>query len=344
MLPGDFIIIKMTGVINITPCGLSEGIMWDFHNNKIAEIILDYYGISHEIIPDIVPKFSIQGELTSKAKKELVLSKGTKITYRAGDQLNNAFSLNVLNPGEAVTTAGTSGVIYGVIDQPTYDSESRVNTFLHINHDNNNPRYGVLLCISGCGILYSWLKNKILFSPQRNISYSLMDKLASQSPPGSEGLMILPFGNGAERILENHNIEATIQNLDFNIHDYRSLLRTSQEGIIFALKYGLDIIRSMGLNIKTLKVGKTNQFLSTLFQEIFSTITKTQLELYETDSSQGAARGAELGVGIYQTADDAFVGLKKASIVYPNKKMEGVYQDIYHQWVSLLNKIYKGKK
>jgi len=343
ILPGDFVIMKMTGIINTTPCSLSEGAIWDFHNNKIAEIILDHYGISHEIIPDIIPNFSIQGELTSEAAKELGLTKGTKITYRAGDQPNNAFSLNVLNPGEAATTAGTSGVIYGVIDQPTYDSESRVNTFLHINHSNKYPRYGVLLCISGCGILYSWLKNKILYANQRNISYVLMDKLASQSPPGSEGLMVFPFGNGAERILENYNIGTIIQNLDFNIHDNRHLLRASQEGIIFALKYGLDIIRDMGFDIKTLKAGKSNLFLSTLFQEIFSTITKTQLELYETDSSQGAARGAGVGAKIYQTLDNAFEGFKIASIVCPNKKLEGVYQDIYHQWVSLLNKFIKSK-
>jgi xylulokinase len=336
MLPGDYIAMKMTGIISTTPSGLSEGIMWDFLHNKLANIVLDYYGISPEIIPDIVPTFSVQGELTSQAAQELGLRKGTKVSYRAGDQPNNALSLNVLHLGGAATTAGTSGVIYGVIDQPAYDPKSRVNTFIHVNHNQHNPSYGVLLCINGCGILYSWLKNKIFSIGSDNLTYKQMDRLSSQSPPGSEGLLIFPFGNGAERTLENQNIGGTIQNLDFNIHDQKHLLRAAQEGIVFALNYGLDIMKSMGLDISTVKAGKVNQFSSSLFREIFSTVTGTKLELYETDGSQGAARGAGLGIGIYQTFDDAFVGLKAHSITYPDKSIYNFYQDIYHKWLSLL--------
>ncbi|MBA7522795.1 Xylulose kinase [subsurface metagenome] len=338
MLPGDFIAMKMTGTINTTPSGLSEGIMWDFQNNRPADIILNYYGISREIIPDIVPTFSIQGELTSQAAKELGIKRGIKISYRAGDQPNNAFSLKVLHPGEGATTAGTSGVIYGVIDQPVCDPESRVNTFIHVNHHKNNPSYGVLSCINGCGILYSWLKNKILSTGSDTIKYNQMDILASQSPPGSEGLFIFPFGNGAERTLENQNIGAAIQKLDFNIHNQRHLLRSAQEGIVFALNYGLDIMKGMGLDISTVKAGKANQFSSALFGEIFSAVTGTQLELYATDGSQGAARGAGVGAKIYQTFNDAFIGLKADSIIYPEKKLQKIYQDIYHHWVSLLKK------
>lgn len=338
MLPGDFIAMKMTGTVHTTPSGLSEGIMWDFQHNQLADIILDYYGIPREIIPDTVPTFSIQGELTSRAAKELGLPKGIKISYRAGDQPNNAFSLKVLHSGEAATTAGTSGVIYGVTHHPAYDPESRVNTFVHVNHHKDNPSYGVLLCINGCGILYSWLKNKILSGSMNTMKYDQMDHLASQAPPGSEGLLIFPFGNGAERTLKNQNIGASIQKLDFNIHDQRHLLRSAMEGIIFALNYGLNMMKGMGLEISTVKAGKTNQFSSALFQEIFSTVTGTQLELYETDGSQGAARGAGVGAKVYQTFEDAFVGLQADSIINPDQKNQKKYQDLYHQWVSLLKK------
>ncbi len=334
MLPGDYISMKMTGTINTTPSGLSEGIFWNFKDNKLADLILNYYKIRPDLIPDIVPTFSVQGELSSEAAEELGLKAGIKISYRAGDQPNNAFSLNVLNPGEVATTAGTSGVIYGITDKPAYDSRSRVNTFVHVNHTKDNPSYGVLLCINGCSILYSWLKNKILSTSSDNIKYEQMDILASQSPPGSEGLFVFPFGNGAERILENQNIGATIQKLDFNIHDRRHLLRASQEGIIFAFKYGLDIMKSMGLNISTIKAGKTNQFSSSLFREIFSTVTGTQLEIFNTDGSQGAARGAGLGAKIYGKPDDAFVGLKADSIIYPDKSLSIIYQDVYNNWLS----------
>jgi len=336
MLPGDFIAMKMTDKINTTPSGLSEGIMWDFQKNQLADIILDYFSIPHEIIPESIPTFSIQGELTLKAAKELGLKKGTKISYRAGDQPNNAFSLQVLHSGEVATTAGTSGVIYGIFDRPAYDSESRVNTFVHVNHLPANPCYGSLLCINGCGILYSWLKNKILSNNSYVIQYNKMDILASQSPPGSEGLLVFPFGNGAERVLENKNVGATFAKLDFNLHEQRHVLRAAQEGIIFAMNYGLDILKNMGLEVSIFKAGNTNQFSSSLFREIFSSVTETQLEIYETDGSQGAARGAGVGAKIYPKLNDAFVGLKLDSVVYPDKKLQAIYQDIYPYWLSVL--------
>jgi len=338
MLPGDFIAMKMTDNINTTISGLSEGIMWNFRENKLAKILLDYFNIPEEIIPEIVPTFTIQGELTIQAARELGLKKGTKISYRAGDQPNNAFSLNVLHSGEAATTAGTSGVIFGVINHLIYDPKSRVNTFVHVNHHNNNPRYGVLLCLNGCGILYSWLKNKLLAGNDTTISYSQMDNLSSQVPPGSEGLKVFPFGNGAERILENRDIGATIQQLNFNLHEQKHLLRASQEGIIFALNYGFDIMKNMGLDISTVKAGKTNQFSSSLFQKIFCAVTGIQLELFNTDGSEGAARGAGLGTQIYKTFEEAFIGLKRDSIIYPDQNLHQIYQDIYHCWVSILKK------
>jgi len=343
MLPGDYIAMKMAGTINTTPSGLSEGIFWNFQDNEVADLILDYYKISPDLIPDIVPTFSVQGKLSTSAAEELGLKAGINISYRAGDQPNNAFSLNVLRPGEAATTAGTSGVIYGVTDKPAFDSRSRVNTFVHVNHHKDNPSYGVLLCINGCGILYSWLKNKLLSVNTEDIDYKQMDNYSSRAPAGSEGLLIFPFGNGAERTLENQNIGAIIQKLDFNIHDKKHLLRASQEGIIFALKYGLELMNNMGLKISTIKAGKANQFSSVIFQEIFSTITGVKLKIYNTDGSQGAARGAGLGAGIFKTSEDAFVGLSVDSIVHPNTSLMGLYQDIYLDWLSLLKKILSQK-
>jgi xylulokinase len=301
-------------------------------------MLLDYYGIPVEIIPDIVPTFAIQGELTSQAARELGLKRGTKISYRAGDQPNNAFSLNVLQPGEAATTAGTSGVIFGITDLPICDYQSRVNTFVHVNHQNNNPRYAVLLCLNGCGILYSWLKNKILSTTSDTITYQQMDSLSAQAPPGAAGLLVFPFGNGAERTLENRNIGATFQQLDFNIHELKHLLRASQEGIIFALNYGFEIMKNIGLNISIIKAGRVNQFSSTLFQKMFSAVTGTQLELFNTDGSEGAARGAGIGAKIYQNFEEAFVGLKRESTVYPDPKLQKAYQEIYQHWLSILKK------
>ncbi len=348
MLPGDFIAMKMTGEIRTTPSGLSEGIMWDFEKGKLADFVLDNYGISPDLVAVRVPTFSIQGELTGAGAAELGLHAGTPVSYRAGDQPNNALSLSVLQPGEVAVTAGTSGVVYGVTDKKNYDPKSRVNIFVHVNHTERKPRYGVLLCLNGTGILNSWLKHNFggdgVGVPNASVrageplDYPQMNDLAAQVPVGSEGLVILPYGNGAERTLENRNIGASVHGWNFNIHRKPHVLRAAQEGIVFALNYGLQIMRDMGTRLKTVKAGNANMFLSPLFAEAFATITGATVELYKTDGSQGAARGAGLGAGIYKGPEDAFVGLEPVRTVEPNKQLKKAYQAAYETWEAALNK------
>ena len=332
MLPGDFIAMKMTGEIKTTPSGLSEGIMWDFQQQRLAKPILDYYGISEDLVAEAVPTFSVQGELTKSAADELGLKAGTKISYRAGDQPNNALSLNVLNPGEIAATAGTSGVVYGITEKSDYDSKSRVNTFIHVNHTPDAPRYGVLLCVSGTGILNSWLKHNATDGQD----YNQMDKWAASVDVGSEGLVVLPYGNGAERTLENKNPGASIHGLNFNTHKRAHLLRAAQEGIIFALNYGVDIMRQVGVKAQTVKAGYANMFLSPLFAEAFATVTQSVVELYNTDGSQGAARGAGIGSGLYKSPKDAFAGLEPVKKIEPNAKLTAAYKQAYENWENVL--------
>jgi len=334
MLPGDYIAMKMTGEIKTTPSGLSEGIMWDFEADGLADFVLDNYGISGELIAETVPTFSVQGELTKTAANELGIAAGTKISYRAGDQPNNALSLSVLQPGEIAVTAGTSGVVYGVSDQKKYDSRSRVNVFVHVNHSANDPRYGVLLCLNGTGILNSWLKHN--FVAGEGLDYEQMNELAAQAPVGSDGLAILPYGNGAERTLENRNIGASVHGWNFNVHKKAHVLRAAQEGIVFALNYGLGIMRDMGIKLTTVKAGNANMFLSPLFAEAFATVTGASVELYNTDGSQGAARGAGIGAGIYSGPDEAFIGLEPVKAIEPNKKLTSSYQQAYQKWQDVL--------
>ena len=333
MLPGDYIAMRMIGEIKTTPSGLSEGIMWDFEADELAEFVLDNHGISAGLVADTVDTFSAQGELTAEAAEELGLAAGAKISYRGGDQPNNALSLNVLEPGDIAVTAGTSGVVYGVGDKKNYDSKSRVNVFVHVNHTKAKPRYGVLLCLNGTGILNSWLKHNFV---GEGLDYPEMDKLAAEAPVGSEGLVILPYGNGAERTLENRNIGASVHGWNFNVHKKTHFLRAAQEGIVFALNYGLGIMRDMGIELKTVKAGNANMFLSPLFAEAFATVTGASVELYNTDGSQGAARGAGIGAGIYEGPQDAFIGLEPVKTISPNPKLAAAYQDAYKQWREVL--------
>ncbi len=333
MLPGDYIAMKMTGDIKTTPSGLSEGILWNFEKDGLADFVLDYYGISADLVADIVPTFSIQGQITSAAAEQLGLKSGTPVSYRAGDQPNNALSLGVLQPGQVAVTAGTSGVVYGVNNQKKYDRLSRVNVFLHVNHSAQKPRYGVLLCLNGTGILNSWLKHNFA---GEGLDYPQMNDLAVAVPVGSDGLVILPYGNGAERTLENRNIGASVHGWNFNIHKKAHFLRAAQEGIVFALNYGLNIMRDMGIELKTVKAGYANMFLSPLFAEAFATVTNSTVELYNTDGSQGAARGAGIGAGIYSKPEDAFVGLKPVKTIEPNNRLQTSYEKAYQRWLAVL--------
>ncbi|MBN2519831.1 MAG: carbohydrate kinase [Bacteroidales bacterium] len=336
MLPGDYIAMRLTDKINTTVSGLSEGIFWDFQKNEVSRMLLDYYGFNPEFIPDIVPTFDDHGKLTAEAASDLDLVPGIQITYRAGDQPNNAFSLNVLNPGEIAATAGTSGVVYGVSDQIKYDPLSRVNTFAHVNHDNNNTRLGVLLCLNGCGIQNSWLKKNIV---PENINYPEMNHMAESIPVGSEGLKIFPFGNGAERMLNNKELGAQVHDLNFNIHSQAHFLRAAQEGIVFSLKYGIDVMHEIGINAKIIRAGKANMFLSSVFRQTLSNVTGATIELYDTDGSLGAARAAGVGVGIYKSFKEAFLKLSKLDVIIPDPKKQNAAFDAYEKWKQKLQSI-----
>ncbi|MBO7418556.1 MAG: carbohydrate kinase [Bacteroidaceae bacterium] len=335
MLPGDYIAMRLSGEVRTTVSGLSEGMFWDFQENCLAKFLLDYYGIDANLIADIVPTFGEQGFITKVAAEELGLSEGTPITYRAGDQPNNALSLNVFNPGEIASTAGTSGVVYGVNGQIQYDKQSRVNTFAHVNHHPEQTRLGVLLCVNGTGILNSWIKRNV--APE-GISYNDMNNLAAGIPIGSEGVSILPFGNGAERMLRNLEMGCVMHGIDFNRHRKEHIIRAAQEGIVFAFKYGIDIMEQMGMRLNKIHAGKANMFLSGVFRDTLAGVTGATIELYDTDGAAGAAKGAGMGAGIYKDNNEAFATLEKLQVIEPVATDMPVYQEAYDRWKNVLEK------
>jgi xylulokinase len=332
MLPGDFIAMRLSGEVVTTFSGLSEGIMWDYPKGALADLVLSHYGIDPALIAEAKPTFSVQGVVSAAVSEELGLPAGVKIAYRAGDQPNNAFSLGVLSPGEIAATAGTSAVVYGVAAKPVADPLSRVNTFVHVNHSARAPRYGVLLCINGSGILYSWLKHNVAAVEPGQDAYAVMDRGSDQVAAGADGLVVLPYGNGAERSLKNREIGASIHGLNFNIHTRDHLFRAAQEGVVFALMYGVEIMRGMGIEAKTVRAGDANMFKSRVFGQTFATVANATVALYNTDGSQGAARGAGIGVGIYASAREAFAGLQAARRIEPDKKSKPVYREAYGLW------------
>jgi xylulokinase len=326
--------MRLTGEISTTVSGLSEGIYWDFRKNEISTELLEYLQIEKRLLPEIRPTFSVQGHVTKSAADQLGLRQGTSVAYRAGDQPNNAFSLNVLNPGEAAATAGTSGVVYGVTDKITYDVKSRVNPFAHVNHSSDEPRLGVLLCINGTGILNSWLRRNVA----AGMSYAEINASAAEVDVGSDGVTVIPFGNGAERILENRNIGCQFLGLDFNRHSRAHVLRAAQEGIAFSFKYGLEIMKEMGMDIRVIRAGHANMFLSPIFRQTLANIAEATIELYETDGAEGAARGAAVGAGLLASFQDAFKSIRKLGEEQPSPGAMDRTRSAYDRWLSDLRR------
>lgn len=334
MLPADYIAMRMTGEAVTNPEGLSEMMLWDFKTNAPAAFLMDYFGFSASILPEVRTTFCEQGRLTPEAAAELGLAPGTPVTYRAGDQPNNALSLNVFEPGEIASTAGTSGVVYGVNGTVDYDSLSRVNNFAHVNHSAEAPRIGVLTCINGTGILNSWVKRNVA---PAGISYDEMNELAAEVPVGALGLSIMPFGNGAERLLENADPGCSIHGLNFNTHDRRHIIRAAQEGIVFAFMYGIEIMKDLGLDVTKIHAGKANMFLSPVFRQTLADVSGATIELYDTDGSVGAAKGAGIGAGIYKDRDEAFASLELLGTVEPDPATRPAVLKAYELWKSRLN-------
>lgn len=334
MLPGDYLAMKLSGKANTTISGLSEGIFWDFKERKVSEPLLNTFGINKDMIADIVPTFGIQSNVSAEAAAETGLAKGTPISYRAGDQPNNALSLNVFNPGEIASTAGTSGVVYGVLGEVGYDKKSRVGTFAHVNYTDIQTRLGVLLCINGTGCLNSWIHRNV--APE--LSYAEMNELAAKAPIGSDGVSIIPFGNGAERVLENRETGCSIHGINFNKHNRAHIIRAAQEGIVFSFCYGMEVMQDMGMDIHNIHAGKANMFLSQLFRQTLANTSGATIDLYETNGSVGAAKGAGMGCGIYKDNNEAFASLKKLVTIEPEPNMAQQYQEAYIRWKTILGK------
>ena len=332
-LPGDYLAARLTGRLSTTVSGLSEAILWDFQDHHLCEPLLEHYGIDPQLVPDRVPTFGGQGEVSAEAARRFGFRVGTPLTYRAGDQPNNALSLKVLQAGEVAATAGTSGVVYGVSDQIRCDPRSRINSFAHVNHQPDDPRLGLLLCINGTGSALAWTRRVM----GADLTYEQLNSLAASAPVGSAGVSVLPLGNGTERMLENHAVGGRCLGLDFNRHERSHLARAVQEGIACALAHGMQILRETGVDLRVVRAGRANLFLSPLFRQTLANLTGASIELYDTDGADGAARGAAIGAGLYPNLSSAFDSLQQVDQTSPDPEEAAATRDMYDRWSVLLD-------
>jgi xylulokinase len=326
MLPGDYIAYKLTGELVTTKNGLAEGTLWNYKTNKVATELLDYYGIDHSLTPDVVDNFTDQGKVHTAAAKATGLPKGISVTYRSGDQPNNALSLNIFRPGEVAATGGTSGVIYAVTDQSEFKEIRKVNHFAHVNYTKEHPTVGRLLNINGAGIQYRWLRNNSVEN-----SYENMNRKASKLPIGSDGVLVIPFGNGAERMLDNKNVGTHFCNLNLNQHSNAHLYRAALEGIAFSFVYGMDILKKDQTEINVIRAGNDNLFRSEIFANTVATLIGQEIEIYNTTGAVGAARAAGLTDGDFDRFGESITKNDHVMTYIPIKNKEP-YEAAYNNW------------
>lgn len=333
MLPGDYIALKLTGKVGTTRSGLSEGVLWDFSRQEIATDVLSAFEIPQTLVPSVGDNVGVFEGIRSDVAQELGLPSGVPITYRCGDQPNNALALNILQPGEVAANAGTSGVVYGITERLGVDALSRVNNFLHVNSTAHTQRVGSLMCVNGTGSFYRWVRETFA----TKLSYGDLNSLAESSAIGAHGLVAIPYGNGAERTLANRCVGSSFEQIDLNRHSLSDVIRATQEGIVFALCYGVEIMRSMGLAPTCVRAGKANMFQSSVFCQTFSTALNVPLELYTTDGAEGAARGAGIGAGLLTYAN-AFTGLQRELTVEPDPESYDATCEVYQKWKRVLER------
>ena len=332
MLPGDYIAFKLTGERNTTASGLSEMILWDFGQRRPASFVLEHYGLDVDLLPPLVPTFGDQGTVLAEVAQEFGFRQNARVAYRAGDQPNNAYALNVLEPGETAATAGTSGVVYAVTDQRVYDRQQRVNAFLHVNAAAEAERLGVLLCVNGTGSAYAWLRRTLGATALPD--YAQVNAWAAESEIGGDGLRFYPWGNGAERMLGNADLGARLEGLTFARHGAPELCAAVQDGIAAALTYGTRGLDDVGARPQVVRAGRANLFLSDRFAQAFAQLGEAPLQLYDTDGAQGAARGAAVGAREYADHAEALASLRVVAEFEPRAELAAAYEDYYERWLA----------
>jgi xylulokinase len=331
MLPGDFLAAKLSGIPQTTITGLSEGIFWDFKNDQASQALFDHYQIDQSLVPEVVDNFTVQATVSNAGAQATGLKEGTPITYRAGDQPNNAYTLGARKAGDVVATGGTSGVVYALTDQLSGNELTKVNTFAHVNYQPQQKMFGKLLNLNGAGIQYRWLHQLM-----GEVGYEKLNEMAQQAPIGSNGLQVFPFGNGAERMLDNKVVNGHISNINFNIHDNNHMVRATLEGIAFAMIYGIEILKNDGVDIENLKVGNDNLFLSDVFSKTIADTLGISIQMLEATGAEGAAKASISNP--HQTQNNDNINITKT--IKPNPKLQVESIASFEKWkTQLLNNI-----
>ena len=332
MLPKDYIQFKLTGEYATDMSDASGMLLLDVKNRKWSKEMIDFLGITEEMLPKLFESYEVTGRVKKEIKKEIGLENCGNILVAAGagDQAAGAIGAGVVEDGILSVALGTSGVVFVSEEEYSVDTENRLHSFCHAN--GKYHQMGVVL--SAAASLKWWIDQV-----QKDTSnpYNVLQAEAEKIKPGSEGLYFLPYLLGERTPYSDPDAKGCFVGLSIS-HRRDHMTRAVLEGVIYALRDSLEIIKDIGGNTNEIRlIGGGAK--SPLWQQIVADIFG--IPVYITNSSEGPAFGAAIlasvAAGNYGSVDEAC-----RKLISTSKEIQPIKEnvEIYNKHYKIYNKLY----
>ncbi len=330
VLPKDYIRFKLTGTISTDISDAASTTLLDVSSGRWSDELINALGFRQELFPDIHLPDTPAGEISFEAADVTGLKRGTPVVHGGADQVMQAVGNGIVTPGTISVTIGTGGQVLSPLDRPLYDSRLRAHGFNFLTRES----WYFMGASLSAGLSLRWLRN--ILDPQ--LPYREVDRLASQVPPGSEGLLFLPY-LGGER---TPHMDAHARGIFFGMtlnHKRSHLLRSVMEGVVFALKDSLNIlINDLGQPCSRV-IASGGGMTSSLWLQMQADIL--QQEIYISNMKEQAGVGAAITAGVgtglfesYQQACSELISLQETPTI-PDASQKHQYQEYYELYRQL---------
>lgn len=326
MLPKDYVAYRLSGVF-ATDCSDAAGTLYfDTKNRCWSETMLSVLGIGEKKLPKVYESYQAVGTLKKSVADELGLNENVKIVIGAGDNAASAIGTDTIESGDCNISLGTSGTIFVASDEFDYVPNGAIHTFC-----SATGKYHYLACILSAASCQKWWVEGITKSSYDGDFAEYI---------GKSQVMFLPYLMGERSPINDSNIRGAFFGLSLNTTKDEMTLAVL-EGVAFAIKQNLDIIRDLGIHIETSKIcggGTRNKE----WVKIIASVLNTELLLPEVE--HGAVLGAALLGARACLPDDGYERLKSSvkssyTRILPDDKLVKYYGEKYSKWSELYPKI-----
>lgn len=300
LMPKDFIRFRLTGELATDVGDASGTLAFDVDSRRWGTRVLNAVGLDPALFPTALESCAIAGTLSKSAAEQTGLAPGIPVVAGSGDNMCGGVGAGIVEPGMVLATLGTSGVIYAHSERPRRDLPADTTSPAGRLHtmcagDGAAASHGSW-CVTGCmlsaaGALH-WVRDTI--APHSDFETLLAE--AAAAPPGSDGLIFLPYLTGERCPHPDPAARAGWIGLTAR-HSRAHLVRATLEGVAFGMGQILDLVRSIGVPVSTIRIGGGGA-RSTLWRQILADVFRAPI--ISTNTDDGPALGAALmaGVGI----------------------------------------------